>query len=95
MRETANTDPVESSSDSEAHDRLLFTNAILIAFITVFAALVAWRASVAGDATGDADYDGLKAVVASEEVHTLATVEALVHAQAYANYRRYSGTVDA
>jgi hypothetical protein len=67
----------------------------LIAFITVFAALVAWRASVAGDATGDADYDGLKAVVASEEVHTLATVEALVHAQAYANYRRYAGTVDA
>lgn len=80
-------------SDSDSSDKLMFANAVLIALVTVIAALVAWRASVAGDATGDYDYAGLKAVVAAEEVRTLATVEAMTHAQAYANYRRYDETV--
>ena len=90
-------DPHGSSPswEDEATDKLVFLNAILIATFTVLAALVAWRASVAGDATGDYDYDGLRAVVASEEVRTLGTVEALVHAQAFANYRRYDETVAA
>lgn len=73
------------------HDeRLDFWNAILIAIVTVCAALVAWRASISGDAAGDNDYDGLRAVVNMQEASTLGTVEAFVHAQAYANYRRYS-----
>ena len=70
-------------------DRLNFWNAILIAIVTVCAALVAWRASIAEDAAGDNDYDGLRAVVNVQEATTLGTVEAFVHAQAYANYRRY------
>lgn len=84
-----------SEAASEDDDKLGFYNAILIAIITVIAALIAWRASVAGDATGDFDYGGLKAVVAAEEVRTMATVESLVHAQAYASYRRYDETVEA
>lgn len=79
----------------EEEDRLNFWNAILIALVTVFAALVAWRASVSGDAAGDNDYDGLRSVVNVQEVQTLGTVEAYVHAQAYANYRRYDETVNA
>jgi hypothetical protein len=73
-------------------DRLNFWNAILIALVTVLAALVAWRASVAGDAAGDNDYDGLRSLVSVQEVQTLGTVEAYVHSQAYANYRRYDET---
>jgi hypothetical protein len=95
MSETDEAKPTHESWEDEATEKLIFLNAILIAVLTVLAALVAWRASVAGDATGDYDYDGLRAVVASEEVRTLATVEALVHAQAFANYRRYDETVAA
>ena len=79
----------ESESKDPSHERLHYINALLIATVTVFAALVAWRASVAGSFTGDYDYDGLKAVVAREEVVTLATIEATAHAQAYANFRRF------
>lgn len=88
-------EPRGGADDGDSNSKLMFANAILIAIITVVAALVAWRASVSDDATGDADYDGLKAVVSAEEVRTLATVEALTHAQAYANYRRYDETVAA
>lgn len=73
-------------------DRLNFWNAILIAIVTVCAALVAWRASVSADAAGDNDYDGLRAVVNVQEASTLGTAQAFVHAQAYANYRRYDET---
>jgi len=74
----------------ESGSKLNFWNAILIGIVTVVAALVAWRASVAGDASGDADYDGLRSVVNMQESTTLGTVEAYAHAQAYANYRRYA-----
>lgn len=76
----------------DGNDRLGFWNAILIAIVTVSAALVAWRASIAEDASGDNDYDGLRAVVNYQEANTLGTVEAYVHAGAYANYRRYNET---
>ncbi|MBS2036884.1 hypothetical protein JST97_17970 [bacterium] len=75
--------------NDDASDRMDFWNAILIAIVTVCAALVAWRASIAADAAGDNDYDGLRAVVNVEEATTMGTVEAYTHAQAYANYRRY------
>lgn len=88
-------DAASGGDGGDGDSKLIFANAILIAIITVIAALVAWRASVSDDATGDADYDGLKAVVSAEEVRTLGTVEALTHAQAYANYRRYDETVAA
>lgn len=78
----------------EEDDKLNFWNAILIAIVTVCAALVAWRASVSADAAGDNDYDGLRSVVNAQEANTLGTVEAFTHAQAYANYRRYDETVN-
>ncbi|MEW6280581.1 MAG: hypothetical protein AB1758_18295 [Candidatus Eremiobacterota bacterium] len=81
-----------SDADEETKDPLDNWNAILIAVVTVIAALVAWRASVASDGAGDADYDGLKAVVNRQEVSTLASVDAFQHAQAYGNYRRYAET---
>ncbi|GMU53607.1 MAG: hypothetical protein AMXMBFR33_27530 [Candidatus Xenobia bacterium] len=84
-------------ADEEQKDSIEHWTAILIAIVTVIAAVVAWRASVAADGAGDEDYDGLKAVVNVQEVTTVATVEAYQHAQAYANFRRYaeiSNTLD-
>lgn len=77
-------------SDQDGKDPIEHWTAILIAIVTVIAAVVAWRASVAADGAGDEDYDGLRAVVNIQEVKTLGTVEAYQHAQAYANFRRYS-----
>lgn len=77
-------------ADQDEKDPIEHWTAILIAIVTVIAAVVAWRASVAADGAGDEDYDGLRAVVNVQEVQTLGTVEAYQHAQAYANYRRYS-----
>lgn len=77
-------------SDQEDNDPIAHWTAILIAIVTVIAAVVAWRASVAADGAGDEDYDGLRAVVNVQEVQTLATVEANQHAQAYSNYRKYA-----
>lgn len=79
-------------ADQEEKDPIEHWTAILIAIVTVIAAVVAWRASVAADAAGDEDYDGVKAVINIQEVKSLSTVEAYQHAQAYANYRRYAET---
>lgn len=76
-------------SEQDDKDPIEHWTAILIAIVTVIAAVVAWRASVAADGAGDEDYDGLRAVVNVQEVQTLSTVEANQHAQAYANYRKY------
>lgn len=81
-------------ADEEQKDSIEHWTAILIAIVTVIAAVVAWRASVAADGAGDEDYDGLKAVVNVQEVTTVATVEAYQHAQAYANFRRYAEISD-
>lgn len=63
-------------------------NGLLIALLTVIAAVVAWRASVADDAAGDEDYAGLQATVNAEETRALNYVEAMEHYGAFLNFHR-------
>lgn len=63
--------------------------AIVIALITVAGALVAWRASVAADAAGDADNAGLRAMLNVEETRASNTVNAYEAYGAYVSYQRY------
>lgn len=64
--------------------------AILIAVAAVATAVIAWRASIVSDASGDADYAGLRASVNAEETHALNAVNGYEHFGAYTNYARYS-----
>ena len=72
----------------EGSNRLETMTAILIALVIVIGALVAWRASVADDSGGDADFAGLKVATSAEETRALTTVNAYEHYSAYTNYRR-------
>jgi hypothetical protein len=69
-------------------ERLETILAILIAVVAVIAGLVAWRASVADDGSGDADYAGLRAAVNAEETRTLNAVNAYQNYGAYVSYWR-------
>jgi hypothetical protein len=62
--------------------------AILIAVVTVIGAVVAWRASVAADGAGDADFAGLQASLNAEETQALNYVNAYEHYGAYVAYER-------
>jgi len=73
----------------EQNNRLAMIVAILIAVATVIGAVVAWRASVAADGAGDADFAGLRATVNLEETRALAAVTAYENYSAFMNYRRY------
>lgn len=70
-------------------NRLSTVVAILIALATVLGAIVAWRASVAADGAGDADFAGLRATVNLEETRALAAVTAYEDYRAFTSYRRY------
>jgi len=50
---------------------------------------VAWRASVAADGAGDADFAGLKASLNAEETRSINFVNAYEHYGAYTAYSRY------
>lgn len=69
--------------------------AILIALVTVVGAIVAWRASVAADGAGDADFAGLQASLNAEETRALNFVDAYEHYGAYVAYERYLQTGNA
>ena len=74
---------------TEQENRLATLVAILIAVATVLGAVVAWRASVAADGAGDADFAGLRATVNLEETRALAAVTAYENYSAFTSYRRY------
>lgn len=74
---------------TEQENRLSVLIAILIALATVLGAVVAWRASVAADGAGDADFAGLRATVNLEETRALAAVTAYENYSAFTSYRRY------
>jgi hypothetical protein len=82
----------QESSNSEGFLGTLV--AILIAVVTVLAALITWRASVIEDASGDADYDGLRAAVNAEETRALNNVNAYENYSAYTAFKRYSDLGD-
>ncbi len=61
-------------SNSENSDRVSHLIAVLIAIVSVFAAIGAWRVAVATSAAGNADADGLLATVDRENALTGATM---------------------
>ncbi len=71
--------------DAGGSDKLV---AILIAVTTLVGATLTWRSSVAGDASGDADYAGLRSVVAAEEVKARSAVTAFEHYAAFTAFDR-------
>lgn len=79
------------TTESESSDNRMETFvAVLIAVVTVIGAIVAWRASVADDGAGDADFAGLKASLNAEETRALNAVNAYEHYGAYTTYWRYN-----
>jgi hypothetical protein len=82
------------STDSEQRNRLGTVIAVLIALTTLIGALVAWRASVASDGAGDADFAGQRATVNLEETRALSAINSYEHYSAFTTYRRYSDLGD-
>jgi hypothetical protein len=64
--------------------------AILIAITAVAAAVVTWRASIVSDASGDADYGGLRSSMFAEEARAANAVNGYEHYGAYTTYARYT-----
>jgi hypothetical protein len=64
--------------------------AVLIALVTVIGALVAWRASVAADSAGDADFGGLRAALNAEESRALNAVNGYEAYGAFTTYKRHN-----
>jgi hypothetical protein len=79
------------SESAESNSRLDTIIAILIALVSVLGAVVAWRASVIADASGDADYAGLRASLFASETRALNSVNAYEHYGAFTSYSRYNG----
>ncbi|GEM_PF-671622 len=78
--------PLNSGEDSGGSGFLNTLNALLIALVVVIGAIAAWRASVAADAAGDADYFGLRALLNHEETQALNNLTAY---RSYADYLDY------
>ena len=69
-------------------DRLQVWIAVLIALATVIGGIIAWRASVADDAAGDADFAGLHASLNANETRALNYVNAYENYGAFITYWR-------
>ncbi|GAB4110986.1 MAG: hypothetical protein Fur005_15420 [Roseiflexaceae bacterium] len=61
---------------------------ILTAMVTILSAIVAWRAAVAGDAAGNADFDGMSAALNREESRILSSADAYQQYRSFTNYYR-------
>lgn len=67
-------------------DRLQTVVAVLIAVVTLLGATVAWRAALAADEAGDADFAGLTAVLNAEQTRTLNNTTLYEHYRAFTAY---------
>jgi hypothetical protein len=76
--------------EEKSSNRLETIVAILIAVTTVLGAVVAWRASVSDDASGDADFAGIQASMDAEETRALNFVNTYENYGTYTTYKRYS-----
>ncbi len=84
----------EAETTQGGDDRFTTVIAIMIALVALIGALVAWRASVAEDASGDADYAGLRAAINVEETRALNATTAYAQYGAYVTYQRNSAIGD-
>jgi hypothetical protein len=84
----------ETETSPSGDDRFTTLVAIMIALVALIGAVVAWRASVAEDASGDADYAGLRAAINVEETRALDASTAYAQYGAYVTYQRNSALGD-
>jgi hypothetical protein len=84
----------EAETSHRGDDRFTTLVAIMIALVALIGAVVAWRASVAEDASGDADYAGLRAAINVEETRALDASTAYAQYGAYVTYQRNSALGD-
>jgi hypothetical protein len=82
-------------AQDEKQDRIKTVVAVLLAAVTVMGAVVAWRAAVAGDEAGNADFSGLAATLNSEEARALNSITGYEDLRAYTDYVRYNETGNA
>jgi len=75
---------------AETQDRFKTVVAVMLAVVTVTGAVVAWRAAVAADEAGNADFAGLAATLNAEETSALNTITAYEHYRAFTDYTRYN-----
>jgi len=81
--------------EPSSSDRVSTLIAVLIAIVSVFAALGAWRVAVATSAAGNADTDGLLAAVDREDAITEAYITLYGHLNAYARAVRHDALANA
>ena len=84
----------EAETTQNGNDRFTTVVAIMIALVALIGAVVAWRASVAEDASGDADYAGRRAAIDVEETRALNATTAYAQYGAYVTYQRNSALGD-
>lgn len=84
----------EPQCEEPEESRLGTLVAILIAVVTVIGALVAWRASVSDDASGDADYAGLRAAANYEDARASSRVNGYEDYSVFISYYRYKEMSD-
>lgn len=86
--------PEAPESEAPEENRLGTVVAILIAIVTVIGAIVAWRASVAEDVGGDADYAGLRAAASYQDALASSRVHAYEDDAVFISYYRYKALSD-
>jgi hypothetical protein len=79
---------MEAQDDKQ--DRIKTVVAVLLAAVTVMGAVVAWRAAVASDEAGNADFSGLAATLNAEEARALNAIAGYEDLRAYTDYVRYN-----
>lgn len=72
------------ASDVKRQDKLGMWLAVLIAFLSLTSALIAWRVADAASAANNADADGMLAAVDAEDAKTAAKITVLGNLTAYA-----------
>jgi len=76
------------------NDRFEVFTSFLIAFVTILAALTAWRVSTASIQAGDADFDGISAAIRSQEERARNAILTFEHQRAFTSYYRYNEMAD-
>jgi hypothetical protein len=81
---------IDDSVAAEAgSDRWQTVNALLLAFVTLLGAFVAWRIALASDAAGDTALAGIIATINAEETLAVSDITAYENYRAYTGYSRY------
>lgn len=68
--------------------RFEVTVSILTALVTIISAMIAWRAALASDAAGNADFAGMGAALNREEARILSSATTYQQYRAFTNYLR-------